>query len=69
MKTYISLCVLDNKENGAFNFGHFPVHAVETEAMLACAEDQGPEVTFRPGGQMPAEMFSVIVTEYFCGTN
>lgn len=37
--------------------------------MLAGAEYEGPEVALRPGWQMPAQLFPVLVAEDLCGAN
>ncbi|CAD1478546.1 unnamed protein product, partial [Heterotrigona itama] len=61
--TYIALCIFYDQEDRALYLGHFPVHAVQTESMLAGAEDEGPEVALRPGWQVPAQLFPVLVAE------
>lgn len=63
--TYVSFRVLDDHQYGTVHLGHLPVQAVEAEAMLARAEDQGPVVALGPGRQVLRQVLPVLLRQYF----
>lgn len=61
---YIVLSILNDEEDGTLNPSHLAVHGVEREAVLGGAEHKGPHVTFGPGGEVPTQLFAMILGQY-----
>lgn len=67
--THIIVRVFYDHQDGRLQLMHLPVHGVEAEAVLAGAEDQRPSIALRPGGQVAAQAFPVVVGEDLGGTD
>lgn len=55
--------VLDHDQDGAFELVHLPVQRVQREAVQGRAEHQRPRVALGAGGQVSAQLFSVLLAE------